>query len=404
MKAYGLRFAIARTSLSAICITSLISCSMPIELRPTAPVPPAPLVVKNVGVYYAPELRARQDKADYGETVFSTGSGTVALFDQLFPKVFASVTPVAALGPSISTEVIEPRIVAFSAAAGPGPQLPGHAVAIAYSFVLRTPHGDVAQWRVVGEATGSDSWSNLADQAMEDAARRFVRSFADTPEPKRWASSLPLNAASASKAALVVTPAPEFSPGAMRAAYPGVVDVVCDGLPDLTDARGFLSLHVVVHNTGSRRLLLRRDDIDLSFPDGKTLVAMPPEVYAAEISPRYARVGAVAGGTGLAALPALFGALANAGVASQEENEFEANQARWRGKALARDISLAPGASADGYILFVGASNTSAPASRLMLGIDATDADAAVRYPIRIPLSAPSAAFRPFKGAGEPRK
>jgi hypothetical protein len=235
---------------------------------------------------------------------------------------------------------------------------------------------------------------------MEDAARRFLGSFREVPEAKRWARGLSLADVNANGAALTRAPAPDIAPGAMRAAYPSIVEFAADALPDLTGARGLLALRVVVRNTGTHRIMVRRTDVDLVLPDGHSLQAATPSQFAAAATERYARVGPVAGGVGVAAIPLLIVSLVNAAINAKEQGEFEANQAKWRSEGMS-DLDLMPSQKAEGYYFFVEVPAAHPAAPGITLRLSAIDYDIAVRYPMTLLLSEPSAEFQPFKsGSG----
>ena len=136
----------------------LVNCTHTIPLKATIEPPiEGAQVPAAVGVYYNAEFRAYEHAGSRGgdRWVFPLGPASVTLFDQVFPRMFASTRSVQSR-PPLSTgdtelaAVIEPKIEAFDFGL-PCLKTGTYTVEIAYRFTLYSPRGDpIASWLVKG--------------------------------------------------------------------------------------------------------------------------------------------------------------------------------------------------------------------------------------------------------------
>ena len=390
-------------------------CLPPITLKPTVDhLPSVAQVPVSVGVYYSPEFRnyeyAWQPYEIIKPELYSIGPASVTLFQQLLPKLFKEVVqvdsrpPLAAEGRELAG-VIEPSIekvhlrhVRMNLGAK-----------VTYRFTVYAPDGErLASWTVTGEGHKmSPSYRGNNDPAVElaieDAATKFMTSLDEVPEAKRWARGLAMEGATAPATAQATAPAAGRDRAAVRGVYDGVVSVTADPNAepapdrgggeteapklDLNAARVF-AVNVSVANEGSHRLLVRRSDIALVAPNGREVNAIPAPLVAVLATARRPGLPNVAGGVGVAALPGLFFALANAASMSAAGKEMEAHVKTLRGQELP-DATLARGQSAAGLVYFPRAA---ARSRDVVLKVPVVDLDAATRYVVRLPLTG----FRPY--------
>lgn len=180
----------------------LVSCTHTIPLKATIE-PPLDVtqVPVAVGVYYSPEFRAYEHAGSRGgdRWVFPLGPASMTLFDQAFPRVFASTQPVQSRPPLPTGDVelaavIEPKIETFDFGL-PFLKTGTYTAEITYRFTLYSPRGDpIASWLVkgVGAKPGEGGFEfarwpgEAADLAMRDAATKFLTGFGEVPEVQRW--------------------------------------------------------------------------------------------------------------------------------------------------------------------------------------------------------------------------
>ncbi len=177
-----------------IVVIHLIGCTVTLPLKPTLPPPTEGTKIPvTIGVYYSAEFRTYQHVSARGgdRWIFPLGTASVALFDQVFPRVFASTKAVQSRPPlppsdGALTAIIEPRIETFDY------QLAGFiggtvTVEITYRFTLHSPRGDpIASWVVKGMAGTFARIDKVTNLAMRDAATKFPTSFEEVPEVRRW--------------------------------------------------------------------------------------------------------------------------------------------------------------------------------------------------------------------------
>ncbi len=380
------------------CATTVVT------IKPTVDLPQSvPQVQLTVGVYQSPEFR------DYELITkpfrIPVGQASTSLFQELFPKTFKKVVwvesppPITTVEPQFSV-VIEPQIDEFQFY----PLVVGRSfkvwVEIHYGFTVYSPDGAVlASWTVkgVGESTGDLAMGRAVNYAMQEAAQRFITSFNDVPEAKRWVQGLPQQGSQASKTLQTMRSAPEFAEGAVLGVYPGVVAVSADvnSTPEGQSAEihaslktaGLLAIRVLIKNQGSNRLLFRRRDISLVRTDGTEISSLPASTFAVlSVKPSvvsgpgyYSDLGSL----GLF-LPLLIGYW---GPIESEKRDREANLSIYRDKEL-YDTTLTKGSSVQGYVYFV-VPEGGASLEDLKLVVPVIDFDATTWYIVRLPLTLP---------------
>ncbi len=400
-----------RKLLPVALIVALMLCGCTVSLKPTVDLPPSvPRIQKTVGVYQSPEFRSYEvSAAEFNAYKFPVGQASVSLFQELFPKAFDKVVwleslPASTTGASQLSAVIEPKVDAFqffSRRVGNGYKAWAE---INYRFTVYTQGGGVlASWTVegVGESSAGSTEANTlgkaVNYAMQDAAWRFIQSFNEVPEAKRWLQSLPQQGAIAAESAQTIRPAPEFAKGAVLGAYPDVVTVSAESNPTPKGLSveisprlkefGLVAIRVEVKNQGSHRLLLRRSDIGLVSSAGTEISSLPAYTFSAlgvKLRGLMSPHGNVYSG---AQLVNLFGAIMNALSIASDRKEFEANLSIYSDKEL-NDSTLTKGRSVQGYVYFlVPEGDTSLEDLKLMVPV--IDYDAATWYIVLLPLTPP---------------
>lgn len=349
---------------------SVMACSTDLTLNPTLERPPdaaAALMPHAVGLYISPELRAYAHSAEpyYNGHVahFPVGSASATLFEQLLPRSFETVVPLDAPRHGTGGEllaVIEPTIeeVWFSSLrSGSWHYWSG----VTYGSTVYAPDGEVvASWTVQGEgeshgweAGETGTWSLAVERAMEEDAGKFGTSFLEVPEAKRWLDGRPVADATAATDGLATHR--DADAGAVLGTYPGIVTVRAEGTRFGSEGRAASVRRVVirVENLGPNRLLVAPSDIVIELPDGKEAEPAAPSFVAAWATDPNARMPAVAGGTGAAALPLLLFSLINAAAQISEQEQQESNRQDLEGEQQLARVTLPHGQSTEGSVYFL---------------------------------------------------
>lgn len=390
---------------SLFVLVALCGCATPVatvELKSTVDLPQSvPQVQLTVGVYQSPEFRAYElATKSYRIPV---GQASTSLFQELFPKTFKKVVWVESLPPISTGElqlsaVIEPQIDAFQLyTLVVGRSFKAWAE-IHYGFTVYSPDGAVlASWTVKGGGESTGGIGRTVNYAMQEAAWRFITSFNDVPEAKRWVQGLPQQGAQAVEAAQTTRPDPEFAKEAVLGFYPGVVAVSADANPEMKGQSeevstrlkesGLLAIRVEVKNQGGHRLLIRRRDIAIVRPDGTEISSLSASTFAAlGVKPRM-KGWTAPSGVGVWALPTVFASLANLAAIGAERKELETHLSIYQDKEL-YDATLTRGRSVQGYVYFFIPREV-ASLEDLKLMVPVIDFDSAIRYVVRLPLTLP---------------
>jgi hypothetical protein len=402
-------------ALLAVVVTA---CTSNVALKPNISAPPdMALVDRSVGFHLSDSFKTDTRETElYGN--FLLGEASAAAFRDLFPQLFTRAIEVSArppLGEEVSSldAVIEPQIDRFDFW---GLQIGGYQywAELRYRFNLYAPDGGlITSWTAHGSGDGVVV-ANTADQAIEQAAGRFARSFDEVPEVKRWLEGRPIAGATAPAASQRTEPTKPAGMATRSGIYDGIVRVEVEpepqawrdfiaGLEDVPSGPGLTPLGLRIENTGTGRLLVRPSDITLTSDAGDTVPALPDTAVAAVLTERHARIASPPAGVGVMALPLLFVALVNAASAADEQAEFEARSAALVDQHL-RETNVAPGGAVEGLLYFPP--TTAHPNLRgLAIEIPLVDVDGATRYVVRLPAGEPEGEFRPFTreaGPSEP--
>ena len=167
-------------------------------------VKPLPLTV---GTYYSSEFRTYEHfhPLDGGYFVFSVGPPSLSAFEQVLSGMFETVIslqsppPIQADEPVVEA-IIEPTIADIELL-GPPYQTEGTKRAIVtYSITLYLPDGqNLASWNVTGTGIAECRPFRCIpgeeiEFALREAVAKFVISFYEQPEIKRWVQKNNINA------------------------------------------------------------------------------------------------------------------------------------------------------------------------------------------------------------------
>ncbi len=273
-----------------------------------------------VGVYYGPELRAYEFTTEPGprmdEVIVPLGEASVSLFQNLLPGIFETVVEIdgkpTASDPLAGLDaVIEPQIEAFTFRALYIGKMQFWAD-IRYRLTIHAVDGsEIASWTVQGDGTSVDGpVSTIPDYigrtvelALEVAATRLVASFEEVPEAARWRRAQPRDTATAAATGQITQSRPVSGGYPLRGTYERIVAVSADPYrpPDLSaegieaDPRdaGAHSFLLDIENLGNRRLLIRRPEITLAFPNGATIEPVSGAYLSAALTTKKPRVGLI---------------------------------------------------------------------------------------------------------------
>ncbi len=386
---------LSRLSCLAVILATLSCCTRTATVEPSiSHLPSFGKAPKTVGVYFSPEFRSERRVVDSIE--FKVGSASVSLLDDAFAITFDETVEIGTQPPVVGREgelsaVIEPRLEDFAFRTlfvGKG----RHWAFVSYDFSLSTLDGElVASWRTKGqgESHGWEGQGAAVTVAMQQAAAEFVTSFRYVPELRRWAEDLPIEGATAPGNEQETRPAAGIKDGAVVGTYRDVVEVSAElRVPPGISTRGvgasrLTSVHVSIHNLSGNRLRVHLPDIAL-VPNGTgEATPLPPSTVSGLLTSPRVRLGPVAPGTGLAALPALAAVLADWAMEEGQKEEFAELLAAYESDSL-RDTILQEAEVTDGFIYFAVPSRSGAALGTLLVPI--VDLDSATRYVVRLPL------------------
>lgn len=391
--------------LLASAAAGLHAAKPPVELKPDLEhLPALAEVAKDIGVRYAPAF----GDYVYAER-FAVGPASVRLLDGVFQKVFRRTVELKDAASGIESPLdalIVPSI--HDIAVNASPPLAGRWwfvwCHLTYRFTVSLPGGRaVTAWDVTGssETLGDLRAETLVvagaralTRCMEDAGIRFMRSFYDVPEARRWARNLAMEDANASPAAQVTQLVGDGEGGGVEGLYRGVAKAQVRKLPD-TD----LGFKVTVESLSVHRLLIDRATIAIEFPGGKRLKPAPVYAYAAarlEGEPAFPYFHIPPPPISLQpsyfAFANLISALILLESMETEKKALDTHLEKHRGAEF-RDQRLPAGAVSTGDVYFGGPPRTLLPrGSALILPI--VDLDTATRHEFRLPL-APNGAAAP---------
>lgn len=397
--------------LLAILVSMLSGCSSTLSLKPAISTPPGLRKLQvHAGFFHSSAFCAYQQTADvYGNKhtfVFPIGAASDTLFKSVYPDVFQRVTSlknrtVESSAAEKVAVVIEPEIESFQF---PLQSLMGpYWAEIIYRFTLYASDGKrLVSWTAKGWGEGGDGRvygefgpiAEATDNAMQSAARKFIRSFEHVPEVKRWAAGMPAEGATAFAGNQVARFSETAGAGVVEGSYKGVVTVSvklnadpgtqASGSDSALARVGISAVEVLVKNEGQNHLLLDPSNMVWAPAGRQEIFPVPVSLIAAALTTRYGRIGPVATGVGPAALPALFTSLANAAAIAAERKEIASNLEVYGRKELHETV-LQRAETVAGLAYFPAEINGSGGGE---LRVPVIDVDSAVRYVVHLPVKA----------------
>jgi hypothetical protein len=406
----------ARSVLVTAFAVAMVSCAtetVDVALKPSLEhLPPLAEVDKAVAIRYPPEFLSRTESgpSHSGKTpVFAVGAASARTLDDVFSKVFRRAVTVREnhlvlvpdLGAVLVPEIREVAIQTAPPLAGRWWFVWGH---ITYRFSIISPRGDpIAAWEVIGAGeqvgdaqteTPQAVWTRILTRCIEDAGIRFMRSFYDVPEAKRWARNMTRDDVNAPDQGQVTETAADDAtrtPGIVGL-YPGIAKVEVH-----MRAGTSLALEVRVENQSSHPLLINPSGMALVLSSGKRLGPVPVYAYAASQLQRDAtasgRLPYIAPPP-ISLQPSYFavynliyalGALASMEAEKKTKEAFDAQLEQFRGNEF-REKRLSARASITGDVHFV-VPTTAVPAGQAHFTMPIVDLETATRHQVRLPIS-----------------
>jgi hypothetical protein len=277
-----------------------------------------------VGYYHSPEFLARQDslilhppfykiKAGYDYYFIPVGTSSDTLFKNIYPKLFDSVLPVNTTAGNTNKEIdfiLKPEIVSL--------QLTKkyfncpNWVEIIYLVTMCNPEGkELVSWTVVGwgdisksgfydKETGeklarndldkyqktdyiyiSGNSNTAIENALQNAANKFIKSFDQVPEVKRCLNGLSFEDVTVTPEMLDTVMIPQGADSTLTIGYKGIVSarIKCDYINrvplrnkiSVMDTIGVTSIEVFLKNEGSDKLFI--DPLNITWtPAGEQIV------------------------------------------------------------------------------------------------------------------------------------
>jgi hypothetical protein len=338
-----------------------------------------------------------------GELILPLGPASVSLLRRTFPAIFESVVEVGSQ-PTPSRRharpatVIEPQIAEFTL----------HALLaekrfwaeIRYRFIMRAPDGsEITRWTVRGAGTSADvsGPERAVELALQDAAAALATSFEEVPEAVRWLRRQPIDAATAPATRQVTQTGADSSSYPLRGMYEHIVAISADPnrSPDLSAegididplTKGGFSFLLAAENLGDRRLLIRRPEITLAFPNGATIRSVSGSHLATALTTKRMRLAYVNPPPGLGfvgAIVTIVTALPNHAASESERAEAKVYGFVYERNEL-NDAVLDRQERVEGYVHFHIPRNLRA-VEGVTLIVPVVELDTATRYIVSIPL------------------
>jgi hypothetical protein len=190
-----------RIALTLLCAALLAACSHDVPVHPSLNAARPAKIDRTVGIYIPAELEAFTfEESQYGDNWrYPVGAPSARAIEQAAERTFARTYRVKSLPPlppdgRALDAVLEPSIEHFAFDI-PMLKTSTYRAEVRYRFTLHAPTGAVIEsWTVDGEGAvkgqpGFDftTWPGAAaDDAIEDAMRRFVEEIDLEPGVKRW--------------------------------------------------------------------------------------------------------------------------------------------------------------------------------------------------------------------------
>ncbi len=408
-------------------LLGLVGCatSEPIALQVQAP-PDQPTARFNrpIAFMHARSFREHQDKIEpYGRgyvLTLKTGEASDEALRQVYPRLFSNASEVVSrddltglAGPDAPEALLEPSFVELRYLNASRRMQGPYFAEVVYRFTLTEPQGGpIATWFVRGFGqyspdlesrvhvkdsqpvpTSEQSWSAEAPRrAIEAAVASFVGNVERVPELSRWRQGQPVSSTDVAidqqgmrtpdggGAGVEAHYADALMLRVERAPLPGPPDVSAQ---NSGDEPGLLAVRLTLANMSSHRLALDPADIEWNVGPNSTHEPLPAPIAAALIT-RMPLGLAVATGTGMAALPSVFAALASAAESERHRTELTTWVAKVSGEVLVDGV-VPGGQSRTGLIYF--ALPDKPIAGRMTVPI--IDLDQALRYTVRLPFPKP---------------
>ena len=397
----------------------LLGCTVTVDLDPQiTPAVESDRIPMSVGVYYGPELRTYEFTTEpgprMGEVIVPLGEESVSLFQRLLSGIFETVVDIdskpTASDPLAGLDaVIEPQIEAFtlrSSDVGKG----RFWADIRYRLTIYAVDGsEIASWTVQGDGTSvdrpvsptPDSIGRTVELALEAAATRLVASFEEVPEAARWRRGQPRDTATAAAIGQVTQSRPGSGSYPLRGTYERIVAVSADPYrpPDLStegieaDPRdaGAYSFLLEIENLGNRRLLIRRPEITLAFPNGVTIEPVSGAYLAAALTTKNNRMNLISSNAGPQA--AIAAAVANLVILLYNYSAYESETAEATVYGLVYDDNELTDAYLDGRERIEGYVHFHVPPDLRALAVETAtlivpvvELDTVTRYIVSLPL------------------
>jgi len=146
---------------------------------------------------------------------------------------------------------------------------------------------------------------------------------------------------------------------------------------------GVSAIELLVKNEGHHMLFL--DPLNIVWaPSGEQeVLPLPASLISSALTTRYARIGPISTGVGLAALPALFASLVNASADAAERKEITSNLKVYSREEL-HEVMLQRAESVAGLVYFPAGLNDAVSGE---LRVPVIDVDTAIRYVVRFPVN-----------------
>ncbi len=344
-------------------------CSAPVKLHPPVPDPPnCAKLQKSVGIYHSEKFLAYEKSdvqyANQFEVDYPLGEASNDLLLNTYPYIFErwqrlTSMPSGAEGNRTFDAFLQPDIESFlfysGSAEGP------FWAEILYTFTLYENNGTALySWKVKGWSENPDEKGDpirsVPEKAMSNAAIKFANSFQEVPELRRWSLGLPLENTSVPQSGQKTSEIAEFGGLTQEGSYEGVVRVRARFPAVKTeDTRqrdsGPASIHLLVKNEGERKIRVDPTAFRFTTTEGKEFEPISSSFAASMLITRYTRLPPIAPGIGLAAIPGLIVALANAAEDMAERKELRERLAILKRDTL-RETVLSKGESIEGLVFF----------------------------------------------------
>jgi hypothetical protein len=173
-----------------------------------------------------------------------------------------------------------------------------------YRFTLYSSDRNIIySWKVKGWGSAGDGKTNglagpiaeSAESAMKMVQERFVKSFQDLPELKRWTLDMPIDGAKVPQDTQKIFPVSDPNPNAMAGLYDSVVSVkaclspIKKGDKDIINRinkSGLSNITISLTNEGSGQIMFDPTELVFITTENKTIDLVPGSYITALIATR----------------------------------------------------------------------------------------------------------------------